>query len=50
MSDDVTGIEHAACRPLDSAGVDDALLKLDRLCEDLEDGGWAGFLRDWTAA
>ena len=23
------------------------LLKLDLLCEDLEDGDWAGFLRDW---
>ena len=23
------------------------LMNLDRLCEDLEDGDWAGFLRDW---
>jgi integrase/recombinase XerC len=23
------------------------LMNLDRMCEDLEDGDWAGFLRDW---
>ncbi|GID29935.1 hypothetical protein Abr02nite_49180 [Paractinoplanes brasiliensis] len=26
------------------------LLKLDRLCEGLEKGDWAGFLRDWDRA
>lgn len=26
------------------------LLKLDRLCDGLEDGDWAGFLRDWHRA
>jgi hypothetical protein len=26
------------------------LLKLDRLCEGLEDGDWAGFLRAWDRA
>ena len=26
------------------------LLKLDRLCDGLEKGDWAGFLRDWDRA
>lgn len=50
MPGDVSRVEHAACRPLDSAVTRDALLKLDRMCEGLEKGDWAGFLRDWDRA